>query len=176
MTEQPPRGEAPDDEQRLAEPDAGPARPMLIFRAGSLWMAADAEQVVEIRGAEPATPVPLAPAHVEGIINLRGQAVPLLDLGGFLGLPAVEVAEEAREEAGGFFDRTVIVAVSGMRVGLLCDQVRGVYQIPDATMRQPEVIQGDKLLGYAEAEAEWGGEVLLVLNLARLLEGARVPE
>ena len=50
-------------------------------------------KVREINGYMDITPVPQTPAYVKGVINLRGQVIPVIDLRSKLGMPSAEVTE-----------------------------------------------------------------------------------
>jgi purine-binding chemotaxis protein CheW len=58
------------------------------FNLGDETFAIAAEHVHEILTSEPLTPVPLAPHHILGLLNLRGQVMPAIDLGRRLGIAA----------------------------------------------------------------------------------------
>jgi purine-binding chemotaxis protein CheW len=115
-------------------------------------------------------PLPLAPAHIPGVVSLRNQVVPLLDLGRFL-----ELAPRAAAAPGeaGRPGRIVLVTAAGMRVGLLCDRVLGIEEVPPSRLRRCQVVQGEALVEHAQ-EAELEAGVLVVLSLERLLEAASV--
>ena len=65
------------------------------FYLGDRWFGLPILRVREIIRACEMTPVPLAPRHVTGLINLRGQIVTILDLGARLGVTALQDAREA---------------------------------------------------------------------------------
>ncbi len=70
------------------------------------------------------TPVPLAPASVAGLFNLRGRVVTLLDMRAILGLPAID--EGVQRIAVG-------IEWQGESFGLLVDKVHEVMALTDAT-------------------------------------------
>ncbi len=82
----------------------------------------------------PITRVPRVPAHVEGIINLRGQLVPIVDLRTRLGMPHAVPTKFAR----------IIVAEIGPRsIGMIVDEVREVVRIPvDQIAKSEGVLEG----------------------------------
>ncbi len=72
-------------------------------------------------------PVPEGPDYLVGVMNLRGEAVPLLDLARRLNLPAV---------AHYPLDTPVVLATIGtLRAGLLVDEVQGVRAVPRTALR-----------------------------------------
>jgi len=70
--------------------------------------------VEEIIRLQEITAIPHAPAFVEGVINLRGRVIPVLDLRKRFGLPPTEATKSTR---------IVVVEASGMTVGLVVDSV-----------------------------------------------------
>ena len=98
----------------MAAADA--ARELLAFRVGRQEFCIDIMAVREIRGWTPATPLPHAPEHVRGVVNLRGTVLPVLDLAARLGLGAEEPTPQ----------HVVVVAelgcqVVGLLVSAVCD-------------------------------------------------------
>ena len=66
--------------------DTAAARELISFQIGTQEFCVDITSVREIRGFTPATPVPHAPPHMRGVINLRGAVMPVIDLGRRLGM------------------------------------------------------------------------------------------
>ena len=121
-------------------------------------------QVKEIIGMMPITPVPRTPAHVKGVINLRGQVIPVTDL-------RLRFALDARE----YTDRTCIIVVevqgeaSTVQVGIVVDAVSEVLQVSDDDI-EPTPSFGDKvdtdyILGMANLE----DTVKILLDIDRVL-------
>lgn len=80
----------------------------------------------EVVAGEPVTPVPQAPEHVLGVVNLRGHLLPLINADSFLGLPASVV--RADYEA-------LVVERDGVQLGILVDRVGDVRPIDLADVR-----------------------------------------
>lgn len=118
-------------------------------------------QVQEIKEWERATRVPNSPDYVEGVLNLRGLIVPVVDLRLRLGLPGRE-----RD------DRTVIIVVQieGRLAGFTVDSVTDVIDIaPDECCPVPEYdgqTDRDFISGLARRE----GRLLILLEVAHLLD------
>jgi purine-binding chemotaxis protein CheW len=67
----------------------------LAFRVGTLTMAQPVERLREVLRYRPAQPVPNAPLFIEGLIEVRGELIPILDLRKRFGFPA-EVTRQTR--------------------------------------------------------------------------------
>jgi purine-binding chemotaxis protein CheW len=110
---------------------------LVAFRVAGQDYCIDIMSVREIRGWTPATALPHAPMHVRGVINLRGQVVPILDLAARLGVPAPEPD-----------GRHVIVIVSvGERVlGLLVEAVSEILSVPQEAVHPAPDVAGEPSL------------------------------
>ena len=84
-------------------------------------------KIREIRGYAPITPIPNVPAHVRGVMNLRGTVLPVIDLRMKFRLPAVEYNK---------YTVIVFATVGDKTVGLLVDAVSDVLMVPKDTIRE----------------------------------------
>jgi purine-binding chemotaxis protein CheW len=95
---------------------------VVVFRLGSEEFGVPIESVQEIvRVPETLTHVPKAPAAVEGVINLRGSVLPVVDLRRRLGLSTL-----ARNDG----QRIVVFLIRGVRTGFIVDAVAEVLKVP----------------------------------------------
>lgn len=103
---------------------------LVQFEIGGVNYALDIQIAREIVEMIPITPVPRAPAHIAGIINLRGEITNILNLNHLMGLPAGEEVD----------NRKIIVIVSeaanGSNVGLIVDDVQSVLQVSEDNIDQ----------------------------------------
>lgn len=139
----------------------------LTFRLGTESYGITVVRVREIIRLAAVTAVPQMPAHVKGVINLRGRIVPVLDLGQRLGLGEAESSEQ-----------TCIVVVevataqgTGRHMGLIVDGVEEVIQIAAAELGQtPDFgtqVGTECLLGMAKVK----GAVKTLLDIDRVVCG-----
>lgn len=107
------------------------ARELIAFRIGDQEFCVDIMSVREIRGWTPATAMPHAPAHMLGIINLRGAVLPIVDLSARLGMKRAEPSPR----------HVIIVAqVNRKVVGLLVDAVSDILTVSDEDIQPtPEI-------------------------------------
>lgn len=109
-----------------ALPQAGAE--LVTVAVGEQQFAIDIMSVREIRGWTRSTPLPNAPPHLLGMINLRGVILPVIDLRARLGLGASEVGRSS----------VVVVVQSGERqVGLLVDAVCDILRVTDGLIQSP---------------------------------------
>lgn len=138
---------------------------LVFFRVHEAELAVAATDVEEIVGLGTLTPVPGVPAHVAGVQALRGQALPVLDLGAYLGLGGATDGDVA--------PRLLVARVPPYRVGLLAHRVLGVSGIDETIPSELELLQPDRLRVASLAALDRRGRVAALLDLARLLEAAR---
>jgi len=121
-------------------------------------------KVREIIGLMDITAVPRAPAHVRGVVNLRGKIVPVLDLRRKFGLPDVELRREncivtaLLEEAG----------KEGLLVGLLVDSVSEVLMVQEAEV-EPVPALNDVQLPFVLGLAKGQGKVRILLDIDKVV-------
>ncbi len=103
----------------------------LSFTLDGEEYAVEILKVQEIRGICPITPLPQAPRHVRGVMNLRGAVVPVVDLRLALGLAEPEY---------GKFTVIVVLSVRGRTLGFVVDSVSDVLSVePTAIERTPDL-------------------------------------
>ncbi|MEW6248571.1 MAG: chemotaxis protein CheW [Nitrospirota bacterium] len=129
-------------------------------RVGNEEFALDVLSVQEINRMVEITRVPKAPSYVEGVINLRGRIIPVLDLRRRFGLPGVERTARFR---------IVVVSVRQRLVGLIVDSVEEVLRIPKSAIEPPPTIGASAGAEYTQGVGRIEDRLLIVLDLVRLL-------
>ncbi|MGC2401942.1 MAG: chemotaxis protein CheW [Acidobacteriaceae bacterium] len=124
-------------------------------------------KIQEICGYAPITPIPNVPAHVRGVMNLRGTVLPVVDLRMKFRLPAVEYSK---------FTVIVIAMVADKTVGLLVDAVSDVLQVAHDAMRAPPDFGSAVDTEFINGVFQTRDHLAVALNLDRLLsEGELDP-
>lgn len=137
----------------------------LTFNLGSELYGVDLLEIQEIRGYTPATPLPNAPAHFRGVMNLRGVIVPVVDLRRRFGLSAV---------APNKLNVIVVVNVQKRVNGLLVDSVADVLDIPDAQLSAAPAAAGAMPAEFIRGVARINEQLLIVLDLERIVSSTPV--
>lgn len=134
----------------------------VVFTLANEEFGVDITQVREIDRLMRITRVPRVPPFVEGIINLRGHLVPVLDLRTRLGLPRAVPSKNAR---------IVVAEIAGRSLGMIVDEVREVVRIPtDQIVESQDVLDG-LAMEYVGAVAKIGERVIVLLDVAKVLAG-----
>ena len=128
----------------------------LISLAGRT-LAVEITEAREARAFDEFTPVPLAPACVIGMANLRGAIVPIVDLRVLLGLPPVERPRTLR---------TLVVEAAGARIALAVDAVLGVRWSDDPIVADGAVDRP----GFERAVFGAGDDATPVLDVVKIVE------
>jgi purine-binding chemotaxis protein CheW len=148
--------------ERLNMPisNTGDMNQYLTFTVGQEEYGAEILRVQEVTGYAAITPIPNAPPHVRGVMNLRGTIIPVIDLRRRLGLAPVEYHR----------GNAIVVVNAGAKVrGLLVDVVTDVRTFPKSAIEAAPDFGSDResrsITGLAKVEEK----VVLILDLDEIL-------
>jgi len=135
-------------------------RQLVVFDLGGEVYGVDINTVREIIRVQEITHVPNAPEFVEGVINLRGKVIPIVDLRKKFSL---EEGEESKE------NRIVVVDIAGEDIGVMVDAVAEVMRLPsDSVEPTADLIATDDSY-YIEGIANLGERLIILLDLEKVL-------
>ncbi len=133
-------------------------RQLVVFQLGGEGYCVDINKVREINRVVDITQIPQSPPFVEGVINLRGQIIPIIDLRLRFDLTG------NLDKAGGD-TRIMVVDTHGTLVGFIVDAVREVLRIsPDKIEPTPDLVTSDIDRKYIEGVATVDDRLLIILN------------
>jgi purine-binding chemotaxis protein CheW len=133
----------------------------VVFKVGGAEYAVPAADVLQMESYAGATPVPGAPPHVAGIVQVRGKLLPVVDLRARFGLPPLP---------DGTLDRRIVVwQHEGRPIGLLVDSAREVLHLADDGWKPPPRMVADDAAGLVKAVAQIGPRLLMSLDFARVV-------
>lgn len=132
----------------------------LTFILGEEEYGIEIRHVTEIIGIQNITEVPDMPAHVKGVINLRGKVIPVMDVRLRFGMPERP-----------YDDRTCIVVINidGQAVGLIVDRVSEVLNIPKDHIEPPPAVKKGEESRFVQGMGKVGEEVKILLDARKLL-------
>ncbi|HIE12855.1 MAG TPA: chemotaxis protein CheW [Desulfotomaculum sp.] len=134
---------------------------VVVFQLADQTYGMDIAAVSEIIRMEKVTYVPRAPEFVEGVINLRGRIIPVIDLRGRFGLKGAEHTRQSR---------IIVVEMAGVTVGLIVDAVLEVLRIPAESIEPPPAMVDGVDVAYLRGIALFDGRMIILLNLEKILE------
>jgi purine-binding chemotaxis protein CheW len=136
----------------------------LIFTLKDEEFAIEIGRVVEILRPQRVFEMPELPDFLQGVINVRGMIIPVLDMRRRLRVPTTITSSPGSEKA-----MIVIVYLGHDRLGLIVDNVKEIIEIEDKEITQtPEVLKNFRT-DYLKAFLRKGERVIMVLNLETLL-------
>lgn len=133
---------------------------LITFRISDQMFGVDIMAIREIRAWTPLTRLPRVPAYVAGVVNLRGAVLPVIDLSVRLGWP--ETAATPRNPI-------IVTEFGGQLRGLIVHDVNDIISIDIATLQRPDAVTNDEISNYLEGVAPLDDEMVMVLDLARLM-------
>jgi purine-binding chemotaxis protein CheW len=124
----------------------------------------DISRVFEIIRLQPVTAVPQAPRYVDGVINLRGRLIPIVDLSVRFGMPRSTPTRDSR---------IVVTGTCDTRVGLVVDGVSEVLLVSDdAVEPTPAAVTNTADAASLKGIARVGDHLVILLELDALLDEA----
>lgn len=157
---------------------------LCTFRVAGEDYAVDIQRVREIINPLPVTPVPRAPAFIEGVVRLRSEVIPVVDVRKRFGHPAAPPTRRTK---------FVVVRIGGRRIALVVDEVTEVVRLARSEIRPaptfadagaPRFFLGvcggegapARVAGEGPGARRGSGRLRLLLNVQALLEAERPGE
>ncbi len=140
---------------------------LVIFQLGREEFAVEVIQVREIIRMQDITRMPKAPSFVEGIINLRGQIIAVLDLAQRLNLEAAERGSETR---------IIVVEAGDVKVGMIVDSVSEVMRIGEEEVEPSPALAADVEAVYLKGVVKQENRLIILLDLTRILATEEMME
>ncbi|MBC8553205.1 MAG: chemotaxis protein CheW [Nitrospira sp.] len=131
----------------------------VTFTLNNEEYAVDILNVQEINRIAEITPAPNAPDHVEGVINLRGKVIPVINLRKKFGLE-----DKKRDETS----RIIIIEIQEITNGLIVDAVSEVLRIPSSLIEAAPPMSSDIHANYIKGIAKLDGRLIILLDMNQL--------
>lgn len=120
----------------------------------------DIQIVNTIEKMIPITRVPKTPKFIKGVINLRGDIVPIMDLKERFGLPQIEETEETR---------IIIVKFEDVQMGIIVDEVKEVIYINEEQIESTTSLVKEGLMENVLGAGKVDNRVITLLNIEKLV-------
>lgn len=131
------------------------------FRVGRETFGVPIGLVHEIVRVPDITSVPDAPDYVEGVINLRGKIVSVVDLRKRFGEKAITANKK---------NRILVTEVESKMVGLIVDAASEVLKIPEGEIELPPGVFEEDDLHYVTGVGKLGGRLVILIDLNKILQ------
>lgn len=150
-----------DTEIRSPASRAGEEIQVVAFKLGKEEYAVDILSVQEINKLSRITRVPRAPGYVEGVINLRGNIIPVLNLHQRFGLGLQEMTEDTR---------IIVFEHNDIKAGIVVDQVTEVSRIRATDIEEASGVYNSLNTNLIQGIGKMNGRLVILLNLQELVE------
>lgn len=141
-------------------PETNDDKTYILFRTGKIACGINVDQSNEIIGKPHITPVPNVEIFIEGVINLRGSIVPVINLERRLNIPAAE-SENLQ---------ILIVIIDGHKLGFLVNEVFGVKTWSDRRIMRPESVAFNLDRTFVNGVITESARIILLLNIPEILK------
>jgi purine-binding chemotaxis protein CheW len=131
------------------------------LRVGRETFGLPIAMVREIVRVPEITSVPNAPAYIEGVINLRGRIVPVVDLRKRFGEKVPEPTKK---------NRIVVVELDNRPIGLIVNSASEVLKIAPSEIEAPHAVFQEGELNYITGVGKFRGRLVILLDLSKILQ------
>jgi purine-binding chemotaxis protein CheW len=135
-------------------------RELITFGVGGEVYGVDIGQTREIIKLRPITEVPRVPAFVKGVVAVRGQVIPAIDLRLRLGLPETPLTRRSR---------IMVCNVDDEPHGLIVDSVSSVVRLKDENIETPPAMGGGAEADFLSGIGRVGEELIILLDLGAVV-------
>ncbi len=130
---------------------------LVVFKIGEEEFGVNIHQVREIVRLVPITPIPRAPEFIEGVVNLRGQILAVIDLS-----KRLELSSRPRSEK----TRIIVIEVEDKTVGMIVDEVTEVLRISKGQIEHtPNIIESEINQRYITGVGKLEEKLLILIDL-----------
>lgn len=155
-------------EQKKEAKKAAKELQLVIFKLAGEEFGLDISQVREIIRMQDITPMPKAPEFIEGVINLRGQIIAVMDLAKRFSLTSTAKTEKTR---------TVVAEVKNNTVGLIVDEVPEVLRISEDNIDPtPEMFESQIHAEFIKGVGKLENRLLILLDVDRILSREEIKQ
>ena len=152
-------GMGEDAEEDLEED----GRPFVTFRLGSESFGIALHEVEEIVELPPVTKVPDAPDYVLGVICLRDQVMPLVDLAEIL---SIQVGDSERKR-----DMVVLLSFGSAKIGVVVDEIQEILRVQDGQTLPPPQTLSETEREHLEGILLLPGRMVSLINVLKIITG-----
>lgn len=138
---------------------------LVVFRLANEFYGVDIGAVNTIIRMQEITAIPRTPDFVEGVINLRGSIVPVIDLRKRFGLPIGEITKASR---------IVVVEAGQQMIGMIVDAVAETLRLPSSAIEPPSPVVTSLDTEYLRGVGKLEDRMVILLDLEKVLSNSEV--
>lgn len=135
----------------------------IVFKLNGQLYGTSIENIEIIEKMKPIMRVPKVPQCVKGVMNLRGEIIPVISLRTQFALEEKEATDKTR---------IIIVKIDDAMVGLIVDEVKEVIEIQNTQVEAVQNIQGKMKSNYILGVGKVGDDIVTLLNLSNIIDEA----
>ncbi len=155
------------DESKSRERNAAEMRQLISFTVGAEEYGLELLRVKEVIRMRQITWLPKAPPCVKGIINLRGDVIPIVDLRERFGL------QQEQQTAS---TRVIVVEVGGKPVGMVVDSASQVVRVPADQFDPTPAVMGERSRDFITAVGKTGDRLIIMIDVDRILDSEEMSQ
>ena len=143
------------------------SRELITFEVAGQVFGLDIMAIREIRAWTPVTKLPRVPAHVAGVVHLRGTVLRVVDLAARLGWAPTEATSR---------HAIIVTQLGGQVSGWIVESVSDIVTLPGDALQPAPATGSDSVVQFLEGLAAIDDHMVQVLNLAALSANEELPE
>ena len=148
---------------------------LVTFQLGDELYGVDIMDVKEIVKVQSVRPIPNAPYYVEGIINLRGEIIPIINLHKRFHLQklVVEDSDDLYEDDEGGF---IILDIEGNKIGIIIDRINRVVSVEKGEIKPPPQMISGIGTEYIDGVINQEKSYLIILNTRKMFSARELQK
>lgn len=131
----------------------------VVFKLENEEYGLDIHKVISIERMKTISRVPKTPAYIKGVINLRGEIIPIMDLRARFNITGTEETEETR---------IIIIKIEDASLGVIVDAVVEVLELPEEAIENVASFSNDISMEYIQGAGKIEDRIVTLLNLDKL--------
>jgi purine-binding chemotaxis protein CheW len=155
------------DESKTREGNGVEVKQLISFTVGAEEYGLELLRVREVIRMRQITWLPKAPPCVRGIINLRGDVIPIVDLRERFGM-------QAQEQTA--MTRVIVVELEGRPVGMVVDSASQVVRVPADQFDPPPTTVGGRSGDFIVAVGKMGDRLIIMIDVGRILSTEEISQ
>ncbi len=140
---------------------------LVTFKVDNELYGLEILKIQEIVRLPDITRLPKAVSFIKGVINLRGNIVPVIDLREKFGLPAKRYSK---------MTRAIVVEISGKKIALIVDEVAQVLRIDSSEISEAPYLVSSIAKEFIKGVAKFEEQLVIILMIDKILSNSDVVE